>query len=181
MAKSKVTKASKPIQEPEIKEKKKYNYTVKTGRPTEYTTELAIEFCNRLIRSASVAEVCRADDMPDRSTIFLWKLQNKGGDFLDLYEQAQKVRLEGWADDIVDIGDNPKPLWAKNDKGEDYIFTYEDVNRSKLRVDSRKWLLAKLNSKVFGDKVGEDENKGNKPITVNIYKGDNPDIEVVNE
>src|SRR5687768_17705612 len=89
MAKSKVTKASKPIQEPEIKEKKKYNYTVKTGRPTEYTTELAIEFCNRLIRSASVAEVCRADDMPDRSTIFLWKLQNKGGDFLDLYEQAQ--------------------------------------------------------------------------------------------
>jgi len=36
MTKSKAVKALKDKQEPEIKEKKKYNYTVKTGRPTEY-------------------------------------------------------------------------------------------------------------------------------------------------
>ena len=161
MTKSKVVKAPKDNKEPEIKEKKKYNYTVKTGRPSVYTTELAIEFCSRLVNSASVAEVCRADDMPDRATIFTWKLQNKNSEFLDLYEQAQRLRLEGWADDIVDIGDTPKPIMSKDEAGNNIIIGYEDVQRSKLRVDSRKWLLSKLDKAVFGDKVGEDTTKAN--------------------
>lgn len=167
MTKSKAVKALKDNKEPEIKEKKKYNYTVKTGRPTDYTTELAIEFCSRLIRMASVAEVCRADDMPDRATIFTWKLKNQNGEFLDLYEQAQKVRLEGWADDIVDIGDTPKPIMSKDEAGNDIIIGYEDVQRSKLRVDSRKWLLSKLDKAVFGDKLPDDDKKNTFNLVLN--------------
>jgi hypothetical protein len=33
------------------------------------------------------------------------------------------------------------------------VVNNEVVNRSKLRVDTRKWLMAKMKPKVYGDKV----------------------------
>ena len=38
-------------------------------------------------------------------------------------------------------------------EGDGYIFNSENVQRSRLRIDTRKWLMAKMNPKVYGDKL----------------------------
>jgi hypothetical protein len=51
-----------------------------------------------------------------------------------------------------------------NDEKE--ITDNEAIQRSKLRVDARKWVLSRMNPKKYGDRLNVDhdaENKGNPP------------------
>ena len=57
------------------------------GRPSEYTREIAEEFCNRLSEGLSMRTVCKADDMPSGVTIFKWLRDYP--EFLKQYEQAK--------------------------------------------------------------------------------------------
>lgn len=59
--------------------------------------------------------------------------------------------LECWAEDIVHIADETKHDTVMTDTGEHA--DNEWINRSKLRVDTRKWLLSKLMPKKYGEKV----------------------------
>lgn len=54
-----------------------------------------------------------------------------------LYKEAKELRTEHWAGEIIEIAD-----------AEDAV---EDVNRSRLRIDSRKWLMGSDNRKVYGE------------------------------
>ena len=61
-----------------------------------------------------------------------------------------------WADDVVEIADNARNDYmdrlAKNGEIE-RVPDPELVQRSKLRIDTRKFLMAKLAPKTYGDKV----------------------------
>lgn len=46
--------------------------------------------------------------------------------------------------------------------GEDEKYNGDAVQRSKLRVDARKWVAAKLKPKKYGDKI--DVTSGNEPV-----------------
>lgn len=79
----------------------------------------------------------------------------------EMYDNALKIQAETMADEIIEIADfkendqwfdDTKKMWKTNN---------EVVNRSRLKVDARKWKMAKLHSKRFGDKVQQD-------ITANI-------------
>jgi hypothetical protein len=65
----------------------------------------------------------------------------KHEDFRQLYAIAKEVQLEGYADETIEIADDQS----------------EDVNRSRLRVDTRKWHLSKLLPKRYGDLIGKYE------------------------
>jgi hypothetical protein len=74
------------------------------------------------------------------------------------------------ADEICDIADD-----ASNDymeSGDDGVkYNGDAVARSKLRVDARKWVAAKLKPKVYGDKtlIGSDpENPMPSGFTINL-------------
>lgn len=53
------------------------------------------------------------------------------------YKDAKELRAEHWAGEIIEIADASDAL--------------EDVNRSKLRIDSRKWLMGADFRKQYGD------------------------------
>jgi len=86
----------------------------------------------------------------------------------DQYASAREIGLEAMAHDILDIADD----------GQNDTYTDEDGNtrtdhdviaRSRLRVDSRKWLLSKLLPKKYGDKL--DVTSGGEPmptVTINV-------------
>lgn len=66
------------------------------------------------------------------------------------------MQIESWADEIVEISDDGTNDWQERHLGEDRVETVPDtehIQRSKLRVDSRKWLLSKLASHTYGDKA----------------------------
>ncbi len=66
----------------------------------------------------------------------------------------------GWADEIVDISDDGRNDTYIDDNGNERTDN-ERVARSRLRVDTRKWMLSKMLPKVYGDKL--DVNHGVQP------------------
>lgn len=116
-------------------------------RSTEFTQEMADAICEKLADGESLRSICLADDMPAKSTVFKWLIQQP--DFADQYARARECQADTMADEILDIADD-----GSNDyMGEDEKYNGDAVQRSKLRVDARKWLAAKLQPKKYGDKI----------------------------
>ncbi len=76
-------------------------------------------------------------------------------EFLAQYVTAREMLLEHWAEDITEISDDGTNDWMSvNDPDNPgYRVNGEHISRSKLRVDTRKWLLSKLAAKKYGDRV----------------------------
>ena len=120
------------------------------GRPTLYTPELAAEIAERMAEGESLRAVCKADGMPAESTVRLWALSDVGG-FAAQYARAMQLRAMRWSEEIMEIADD-----GKNDTYEDgeggTETNYDVIARSRLRVDTRKWIVSKLLPKVYGDR-----------------------------
>lgn len=101
--------------------------------------------------------------MPNASTIHGWVLDDREG-FHKQYARAREMQAEMMFDEILDIADDGSNDLMTITKG-DVSYNVEDrevTNRSRLRVDSRKWYLSKVLPKKFGDKI--DVTSGDKPI-----------------
>ena len=98
-------------------------------------------------------EILAADGMPSMSTVFRWLAEDE--EFRQLYAAAREVQATILADEILEISDDGRNDWMKRTVGEIEIDVpdHEHIQRSKLRVDSRKWLASKLAPKKYGDAV----------------------------
>lgn len=122
--------------------------------PVQYTPELADAICERLAGGETLRAVCRDEGMPDARTVRRWALEDKEG-FGAMYERARLIGYLGMADEILELAD---------DRTADTIIDGEGVRRpdhaavqrSRLQIDSRKWLLAKALPKIYGDRVMSD-------------------------
>jgi len=123
------------------------------GRPTLYTEELADKICERIATSdLGLAVIAEEFDL-HRDTIFKWIYRHPA--FFDKYARAREAQQERMAEEILDIADdNSRDTKTILKNGtEIQVEDTEWVNRSKLRVDTRKWLMSKLAPKKYGDKV----------------------------
>lgn len=87
--------------------------------------------------------------MPGRTTLLRWLNQHE--EFRTQYTRACELRADAWADEILEIADDGGEDWKASDSGDK--FNAEHVQRSKLRVDARKWLMSKAAPKKYGEKV----------------------------
>ena len=124
------------------------------GRPSAYTAEIAEAICGRLAAGESLRTICEDDGMPDESTVRQWAIENREG-FSPHYARAREVQFERWADEILEIADDGSCDYVvrTDDNGPELVVDQEHINRSRLKVDARKWLLSKLLPKKFGDKL----------------------------
>jgi hypothetical protein len=84
------------------------------------------------------------------------------------YARACELRADLMADDIIDIADNTGDDIITLQDGRE-VANHEVINRDRLRVDSRKWLLSKLQPKKYGDKIDVAHSGG---ITLNFDSDD---------
>lgn len=103
-----------------------------------------------LAEGKSLRAVCRQDGMPSASTVLRWLKEDEK--FAEQYADARTRSYELLADEILDISDETEGDTIKDKDGNERA-NAEWISRSKLRVDSRKWLLAKMLPKVYGDKL----------------------------
>lgn len=93
--------------------------------------------------------------MPDKSTVFKWLRTQPG--FVDQYARAKEESADAHADDILEIADDGTNDWMerKNSEGENvgWQVNGEHIQRSRVRIDTRKWLASKLKPKKYGDKL----------------------------
>lgn len=140
------------------------------GRPSDYTQELADRICSRLAAGESMRTICLDDDMPSRETLFRWIRSNT--EFRDQYARAKDESADALVEDIQDIADDGTNDWMevhdKDGKAIGWQVNGEHIQRSRLRVDVRKWAASKLKPKKYGDKVST-EISGPDGSAVKIY------------
>ena len=144
----------------------------KIGRPSVYTDQLSDEICDRLTIGESLVHICKPDHMPNCSTVFRWLGDEKHNEFCKRYTRAREVQADFMAAEILDIADDGVNDWverANKDGSKSTVLDNEHVQRSRLRVDTRKWLMSKLKPKKYGDKLG-----------LNVVDPDGEPIEAIN-
>lgn len=126
------------------------------GRPSIYSIELAAAICARLASGEPLVRICRDDGMPNVTTVYQW-LATKP-DFANLYARAREDQADTLADEIVAIADEVQVGEKRVTKADGGIETTtgDMVDRSRLRIDARKWVAAKLKPKKYGERIQQE-------------------------
>ena len=116
----------------------------KVGRPSKFNSALATRICMRMAAGESVRRICSDKNMPSFSTVMRWvhdtnQVAHKEG-FPERYQAAMQSKAHHMFDELLEIADDDT----------------DETQRSRLRVDTRKWYLSKCLPKVFGDKLNLD-------------------------
>ncbi len=135
----------------------------KKGRPTLYTEALVANICRRLAEGESLRAVCRDPAKPAISTVMGWLFDGEHDEFTEQYARAREAQAEVRADEIVDIADDDTNDFMADKDGK-LVADHEHIQRSRLRVDARKWIAAKLLPKRYGDKL-QHTGEGGGPVT----------------
>ena len=152
------------------------------GRPTIYTPELCQAICTRISVGESMRSICRDDDMPALTTVMYWLNDPDKEDFLKQYKGAKDIQADLMAEDIVDIADDSTNDYMEKmlNSGESIeVVNAEHIQRSRLRVDARKWVASKLKPKKYGDKLDltSDGEKLPVPLLANAIFPNNSDTQ----
>jgi hypothetical protein len=129
-----------------------------------FTQEVADAVCKSLSEGLSLRKSAAAAGI-DPSTVLRWE-----DAFPEFAQQYARARLAGYkllADEIIEISDDASGDVIETEHGPKV--DSEFVARSRLRVDSRKWMLSKMLPKVYGDKLaigGDPEN----PLSVTVQR-----------
>lgn len=120
---------------------------------TSYTPEMGDRICAELANGTSIRKICKLDWAPSRRTIYNWLREQP--DFREQYALAQLDGAHAWADEAVEIADDGSNDWMENNDPDNpgWKFNGEHVQRSKLRVETRKWYAARMNPKAYGERV----------------------------
>lgn len=126
-----------------------------SGRPSDFTQDIADSICDQIAEGKSLREICKQDGFPDKSTVFRWLGSNTA--FRDQYARAHEVQADSLVADILAIADDGTNDYGfkegsdEDGDGAKPVFLAENVQRSKLRVEARKWLAAKQAPKKYGE------------------------------
>lgn len=143
------------------------------GRPSSYKLETAQAICDLLAEGIPLHQICKREGMPCESTVRAWNLDDVGG-FSAMYARARQLGYERLAEEILDISDDSSGD-VMIDKDGNELTDHERIARSKLRVDSRKWLLSKMLPKTFGDRLAHTgADGGSLVVTIKDYTGRKP-------
>ena len=107
--------------------------------------------------------VCKAEDMPCMTSVFKWLRERP--EFAHQYAKAKEESADALVEEMLDIADDGTNDWMEQHSQEGEAVGYkingEAVQRSRLRVETRKWIAAKLKPKKYSEKV--DLNHGVQP------------------
>lgn len=132
---------------------------------------MADRICAELAIGRSLRSILREDDdLPAMSTIFKWLRENK--QFSEQYARAKEEAADAMSEDILEIADDASDdvsVIEDEDGNETEKTNHENIQRSKLRVDTRKWIMSKMKPKKYGDKL--DLTSGGDKLPAPIYGG----------
>lgn len=137
-----------------------------------YTEELADSICEKMATtSLGLRHICELNNV-NHATVRRW-IADKEHPMCDKYTRAKKLQIDYLAEETLDIADDGSNdlMLLTNARGEQYEQENKEVtSRSKLRVETRKWLLSKLAPKIYGDKLDVTTGGEKLPTTINIIR-----------
>jgi hypothetical protein len=117
-----------------------------------YSRQLGIAICDQLAEGRSLLSICSDAAMPGRTTVYNWLGQH--AEFRELYDRAREWQAMALLDEVLDIADDSRNDWMRRhaEKEAGWVANGENIRRSELRVDTRKWAVARLSPKGDGAK-----------------------------
>ncbi len=125
------------------------------GRPTDYNEELVKDILEHVSTTTiPLIKLCESIAYwPSNQTINRWRWEKQ--DFSDRYDRALAKRAHLHAEEVLAIADNIENDYIYDGDG-NQIPNTEHIQRTKLRMEARKWIASKLASKVYGDKLQQE-------------------------
>lgn len=136
------------------------------ARPKALDAGQMFEICERIAEGETVRQIANDEHMPSARTIYLTLATD--AEFSHQYARAREAQLERWEDEILEIADDGTNDWMQRGHGDDdpvEVPNHEHISRSKVRIDARKWLMAKRLPKKYGDRVEHEVNQTVRDIT----------------
>ncbi len=127
----------------------------KRGRPTVFTSEVLEEILHRLADGESARAIFNSEHMPNWQAFCAFKRKPENAAFNDQYAQARDDCLAAWEHKIMQVASDDSKDFQPDGKG-GVKSDNTAVNRSRLIVDSMKWIMSKLSPKQYGDKVTQE-------------------------
>lgn len=113
---------------------------------TTFDQKLFDRICERIAEGESLRAICKTKDYPVQRTVLRWVAKDEK--LAAQYAEAQNMRAEHYFDEIIDIAD----------KG-------TDPAKTRVQVDARKWVLARMNPKKYGDRFTQElTGEGGGPV-----------------
>jgi hypothetical protein len=142
------------------------------GRPPiQWTSELTDAICAAIAVSArGLDEICEENaEFPTSRSIYSRLIVDE--DFFRKYARAREMQQQLLCDQLIPLADKDRICEKRTIKadGSEERVILDQVERSKLQIDTRKWYLSKLNPKRFGDKVHQEvTGPGGGPLKASV-------------
>ena len=123
------------------------------GRPSAYSDKIAEAICDRLINGESLRAICADPRMPAKATVFRWLARNQ--EFRRSYALARECQAEDLALEILEIADDSSRDYVKKtgaDGKETWVVDREHIARCRLRINTRKRILAWMAPGKYGNR-----------------------------
>lgn len=93
------------------------------------------------------------EEYPSYTAFMRWIDQDTK--LVEKYTKAKEAQADYLAEQLLDIADDGKNDWMRSNDPDNpgYRFNNEHYQRSRLRVDTRKWIASKLKPKKYGEKL----------------------------
>lgn len=101
------------------------------------TRENVDKICELLIGGKSLAKICEENpEFPSPQTVFYHL--HKSPQFMEDYVRAREAQTEAYCLQLTELADNS-------------ALTAEAINKARLQIDTRKWVMSRLKPKKYGD------------------------------
>src|ERR1041385_6320036 len=104
------------------------------ARLSTYSSELALEICERYATGESLKSILAGETMPALSTVQDWR--KRYAEFGQAYNAAKQARAVALVEEMREIADND-----------------HDAQRARNRIDVRKWEASRINREEYGEKI----------------------------
>ena len=106
------------------------------------------------ISNGSSARQAIIESEISNAAFFEWLQKDTSKQYAESYARACEIRAEKLTDEILQIADGANAdIIGVDEKTGRPIINGEAINRSRLKIDARKWLAGKLAPKKYGDKI----------------------------
>jgi hypothetical protein len=144
--------------------------TAPPARPQEFSETLASEICERIAFGETLRHITLLPHLPEEATLYRWLLREP--EFQARFLAAKALQVEKWAEELIDIADDARNDWIVRENGRAgtsaTVANSENVQRAKLRVVVRQWLIARWQSRLAAEKAEAPAAPGGSPEGVRV-------------
>ena len=124
----------------------------------KWTEEIEDAICAAIAVSANgLDDICgENEEFPCVRLIYTRLIQSEP--FMQKYARARELQQQLLADQLIPLSDKDRICHKRTIKadGSEETVILDQVERSKLQIETRKWVLARLNPKKYGDRAVEE-------------------------